>query len=225
MAVLDWILKPKPVACQQYAASGLHDLAAIQDEQINLVYWKRPVNDLIYTFIENHVLNTFKHWQARVSWHDLNRQLTGPFNIFPDHLPGKSLLKHDLMELAYAFMQVTDSEEITMHVRVVTNDACTRFHMDGYPLRLLCTYYGAGTEWVPDEYVNRDQLMHGVNDAIVQNSLCVKRMDPFEVAILKGDPGFKTNRGIVHRSPSIETESAKRFLVRMDVTKSKMFFV
>lgn len=90
-----------------------------------------------------------------------------------------------------------------LRLDVVDVDACRRWHRDCVPLRLLCTYRGPGTEWVPPVESARalsdpdgyDRPSH--------------RLGTHEVAVFKGcgfagAPTLLTHdSGIVHRSPRI----------------------
>lgn len=78
---------------------------------------------------------------------------------------------------------------------------------------------GIGTEWLPEAATNRQRL-GTTNEQIVKDYSKVRRMDTFEVGILKGEPRNQTNRtigGIVHRSPEIKQSGQKRIILRVDV--------
>jgi hypothetical protein len=114
-------------------------------------------------------------------------------------------------------MDIIKEDVVHLYLKVVSNDACSKFHTDLYDLRLLCTYMGKGTEWVEEQYVNRKMLMKGENHQIIKDKTKVQTMEPFEVGILKGEASAKNkNRGIVHRSPPISQSGEKRLLLRLD---------
>jgi hypothetical protein len=79
-----------------------------------------------------------------------------------------------------------------------TTRVCSKFHVDKTPYRLLLTYFGPGTEWIPTPYAERHHP-----DAI-------QRIAPWHLAILQG--GLD---GIVHRSPP-QTASSYSVLMRLD---------
>ena len=105
-----------------------------------------------------------------------------------------------------------------MHLKMISDDACTKFHTDGYSLRLFTTYHGKGTEWLPEKAVNRTFLGQS-NDLIVKDASRIQQMDAFEVGILKGEiPGKASSvKGIVHRSPKIAHTGEKRIILRVDI--------
>lgn len=103
-------------------------------------------------------------------------------------------------------------------MKVITSNACAKFHIDGYSLRLFTTYYGPGTEWLPENAVNRNAL-GTTNEQIVKDQSKINRLGTGHVAILKGElPNRKNSvRGIVHKSPEITGSGDKRIILRVDI--------
>lgn len=124
----------------------------------------------------------------------------------------------DVVNVSQVFFEITGAEKIRLVLKIVSDDACRKFHTDGYDLRLLCTYRGPGTEWIEDRYVNRDRLIHGSNEQIVRDLSKVQRTEAFEVSVLKGEHSKSMQRaGIVHRSPPLEgLTDVRRLLLRLD---------
>jgi Protein of unknown function (DUF1826) len=98
--------------------------------------------------------------------------------------------------------------------------AAPLFHVDGTHLRLLCTYRGPGTEWLPEHAVNRAELgrryrSHKIANArIARSPRSAQRVLPGWVAVIRGaGSAAACRRGLVHRSP--ET-AAPRLLLRID---------
>jgi len=92
----------------------------------------------------------------------------------------------DFRRLARRFAGVAASPVIRMRLEHVIDDSCRKFHVDAVGLRLLCTYAGAGTEWV---------------DAGGK----VRRMAAMEVAIFKGSAFPGGGPRVLHRSPPLRT--------------------
>ena len=90
--------------------------------------------------------------------------------------------------------------------------------MDWYHLRLFTTYHGKGTEWIPEEAVDRSALGQ-TNKEIVKDQSKVQQLETFDVGILKGahSESKRPIKGIVHRSPEIEREGEKRVILRIDL--------
>lgn len=113
--------------------------------------------------------------------------------------------------------KTVDANAITLRLEVLADVACPRFHVDQTRLRLLCTYRGLGTEWLPPGAVDRRALGSGAPNAQIADPAAVRSLEPFWVGILKGEryPG-NAGRGQVHRSPAPADGSAPRVLFCLD---------
>jgi hypothetical protein len=124
----------------------------------------------------------------------------------------------DLFDLSSLLLNLTGAPAIRSRFERVEHDGCRLFHTDKNTLRLLCTYAGAGTQWLPDAAVDRSALGKGSNAAICSNTRAVRSIRRGDVALLKGDawPG-NAGRGIVHRSPPIAKSGQSRLLLTLDL--------
>ena len=94
---------------------------------------------------------------------------------------------------------------------LVTQRACQRYHIDHVPLRLLVTYYGRGTEWVPDSAVDRLAYDSGMpNNKILTNNNARKFLNAWDIAIFRGGPD-----GLLHRTPDAALNTPS-ILLRLD---------
>ena len=59
----------------------------------------------------------------------------------------------DMARVSSLFCDVEKSEAISFWIG--SKRGCRRYHIDNVPRRLLVTYAGKGTEWLPDEAVDR----------------------------------------------------------------------
>ena len=58
----------------------------------------------------------------------------------------------------------------TIGVWVGSKRGCKRYHIDNVPYRLLVTYAGKGTEWLPDEASDRGAYARGeANENIIKD--------------------------------------------------------
>lgn len=131
-----------------------------------------------------------------------------------------SLLYNDVANLLSSFGEISSSASFRLNLLTVNNDMCRRFHTDINDLRLLCTYSGPGTLWLPEEAVNRKVYQNGGdNEEIIKNPKLIKQANEGDVLILKGAlyPGANA---ILHRSPSVEESSDKRLLLRIDTNET-----
>ncbi|WP_291295269.1 DUF1826 domain-containing protein [Elioraea sp.] len=181
-------------------------LAVVRGQGVNLALWHRPAP------------SAARREAARL----LAR---APFCVTVEGRPGTlgaalspeaPLLAADIARLAAAFAAMTGT--ITVHGRLeaLTDEGCRLFHADAVGLRLLCTYAGAGTEWVPEHGIVRGGLRRGDNAAVVPDRRLARRLAPFTVGVFKGDafPG-NAGRGLVHRS-SPGSVRAPRLLLCLD---------
>jgi len=123
-------------------------------------------------------------------------------------------LLFDIRRLAMTFAVLADCDgPVRIRLEAITGPACHRWHADAVGLRLLCSYWGTGTEWLP--------LVGG---ALAARALKADAL-PCEasqiatgaVAILKsegypGDAGF----GCIHRSPPTGPGERARLLLCID---------
>jgi hypothetical protein len=106
----------------------------------------------------------------------------------------------------------------TLPIRIEAIEArvCRRFHVDHVGLRMLCTLYGAGTEWLPEAAADRTQLGAGGGE-VLRDPTAIQSLIAGDIAILKGhchraDPGL----GLIHRSPDASA-ARPRLLLAADL--------
>jgi hypothetical protein len=132
-------------------------------------------------------------------------------------LPAFENWRADLRQLAALFFSISLGRDVTLRLETTATDGCRRFHVDQTHLRLLCTYRGPGTEWLPDAQVDRVALADGAPNAGIVRCGEPARFQPFWVGILKGGayPG-NAGHGLVHRSPPIAGTGQTRVLFCLD---------
>lgn len=123
----------------------------------------------------------------------------------------------DMRRLADLYFRVSEDRDVTLRLVTTDEDDCRRFHVDRTHLRLLCTYRGPGTEWLPDDQVDRLALNSGAPNDDILRSGKPSDFEPFWAGILKGDtfPG-NLGHGLVHRSPPIAQTGRTRVLICLD---------
>lgn len=94
---------------------------------------------------------------------------------------------------------------------------CPRFHVDKIPVRMVTTYQGPGTQWLPEEAADRLALGHsqyGHQDVCI-NPEQIRELRLGSLALLKGEcwPGNE-GRGLIHRSPVVP--NGKRLMLSLD---------
>ncbi|MEO1011576.1 MAG: DUF1826 domain-containing protein [Bacteroidota bacterium] len=138
-----------------------------------------------------------------------------------EHL--QEILLQDILNLLELFEQVTKVSSFQVLLASVSTNMCRRFHADINELRMLCTYHGPGTLWLPDKAVDRKAYLTGKgNQNIVPDESLVQQVGTGDVVILKGAQYPKATP-ILHRSPSIEKNGEERILLRIDINQSLEF--
>jgi hypothetical protein len=118
----------------------------------------------------------------------------------------RAALVADVVALARCFAHITRSNLVDVRLERVSNDACWRFHRDCVEARLLTTYLGPGTEWVPPAHAEK---------ALQQQKQYrgpLEHLEHHDVAIFKGSCAG-SGSGIVHRSPPITGTGQTRLLL------------
>ncbi len=124
--------------------------------------------------------------------------------------------RHDLLDLiALAKRIAPQTPRLVLRLQRLQDAGCPLFHVDRVPLRLLCVYVGAGTQWLPEDALDRSRLGAGSN-ASVRDWSAVRSIGSGHVAVMKGDryPG-NAGRGLVHRSPEA-SPAQPRILAAID---------
>ncbi|WP_270936957.1 DUF1826 domain-containing protein [Falsiroseomonas oryzae] len=120
----------------------------------------------------------------------------------------------DICRLARTFAAIVDTGgAVRIRLEAITGPACHRWHADAVGLRLLCTYRGAGTEWLP--IAGGARAARGIDPKALP---CERsRVATGAAAILKGE-GFRGNAGFgcIHRSPPAGPGERARLLLCLD---------
>lgn len=116
---------------------------------------------------------------------------------------GSQAMAADIAQLAKAMRKAGSGKRLHVDIGRVRNDACRYYHTDRLHLRLLCSYAGPGTEWIPEDAVDRGMLGKGMNAAVLRDPARLQHLQTGWAALLKGD-GRHNPRGIVHRSPPLQ---------------------
>ncbi|MBU8541582.1 DUF1826 domain-containing protein [Falsiroseomonas tokyonensis] len=129
----------------------------------------------------------------------------------PAAVPAAFLL--DLLQLARLFTHLAGDPRLRLRLEALAGPGCHLWHADAVGLRLLCTYRGAGTEWLPmpGGAAAARQLRDGAP------AMPAQRLATGDVALLKGE-GFPGNRGagLIHRAPPLRPGAPPRLLLCLD---------
>ncbi|CAN0561665.1 unnamed protein product [Ectocarpus sp. 12 AP-2014] len=127
-------------------------------------------------------------------------------------------LIEDIMTVAEATAYLFNTDSVGIRLRLLNTAMCPRFHCDNLPVRLVTTYAGPGSEWLPEHAINRAGLgaPHPDRPDIVKDNAAIQCMSAGVIAFIKGS-GWEGNEdyGLVHRSPALK-EGEKRLLLTID---------
>ena len=120
------------------------------------------------------------------------------------------------------FCCLFDLKRAGLRLTALDKAMCPRFHVDRVPGRLVTTYQGVATEWLPHEQVDRSKLGEGnngltdIHSGLFENEQDIQQLNHGDVAILKGELWEgNENAGLVHRSPALTTDE-RRLLLTLD---------
>ena len=120
------------------------------------------------------------------------------------------------------FCYLFDLKRAGLRLTVLEQPMCPRFHVDNVPSRLVTTYQGIATEWLPHDLVDRSKLGPGSQgqpdqkSGLYKSEHDIRRLDCGDVALFKGERWEgNQNAGLMHRPP--ETFAGQsRLLLTLD---------
>jgi hypothetical protein len=131
-------------------------------------------------------------------------------------------LSENIAELTAMFCCLFELKRVGLRLTVLDRAMCPKFHVDKVPCRLITTFQGTATEWLPHHAVNREKLgigSHGQPDdlsGLYQNPDDIQQLGFGDVGLLKGELwAGNENAGLVHRSPALAT-GEQRLLLTLD---------
>ncbi|MBQ0819196.1 MULTISPECIES: DUF1826 domain-containing protein [Microvirga] len=114
-------------------------------------------------------------------------------------------LGNDLSFLGLMFSQLTGAQRLCLRLKVTENDVCRNFHVDNVRYRLVTTYRGSGTEWVPPH------ALIALPPSSPIPSGQVRQLERGWIAIMRGCCGATAGHpGVLHRSPAIDGQDIAR---------------
>lgn len=195
-------------------------LADIFQENTNIVIWRRELGERLSEAVAGFIIAN-----PRLE----TTEIVAPESVRADigELTGGSVpdnLAEDIAELVEMFCCLLGLNRAGLRLKRLSQAMCPRFHVDLVPCRLVTTYFGVATEWLPHQSVDRSKLGSGnsgqsdLDSGLYKRDSDVRRLDCGDVALLKGEawPGNEGG-GLVHRSPAVPS-GINRLLLTLDVT-------
>lgn len=191
-------------AMQQRHSQSAEVLTDIFDPAVNLIVWQREPHPAVAAYSEFLVASAssvaFSTLQTVVEPTDL-------MDLLAQRLPdaaGKTEFIADLQLLSEMLTCLMDCPAVGFRLKRLQQPMCPRFHTDHVALRLLVTYCGSGTEWLPA----------GQDAGMKRQLVRPQQLQASEVALLKGTAWQGNAAGAIwHRSPASNTP---RLLLSLD---------
>lgn len=122
--------------------------------------------------------------------------------VLSDH-PEASVLASDVAALALMAGKILDVSHVRLRLDPSQGVQCPKFHLDHVEARLLCTYRGAGTEYVSEKFLD--------------DPVRIRQMATGHVGLFRGGLWHGAERsGLLHRSPEIGQGEGVRLLLVID---------
>lgn len=133
-----------------------------------------------------------------------------------------AVLAGDIAQLVDMFCCLFDLKRAVLRFSVLDRAMCPRFHVDHVPCRLITTYQGVATEWLPHNVADRSKLGTGNMgkpdelSGLYDNASDIKQLEFGDVALLKGELWHNNEgAGLIHRSPQL-ANNTRRLLLTID---------
>lgn len=212
-------------------------LARIYDADTSIAIWQRHLQQDVQVYL-NELLRKSKTISLKLSGSPA--QLMEEIQrVFPPALrceqsTSKSSCKStcisaaafyaDIHQVLEMFACLFDAKILGLRINTLEHAMCPRFHTDKVAVRLITSYYGLATEWLPSQLSNRSALGSAfaseINTigAIAASENHIQRMAVGDVALFKGELwDGNEGRGIIHRSPAPTIEQPKRVVLTCDL--------
>lgn len=190
----------------------------IYDDETNIVIWQRTLSETLKKSVDD-FLKVNSSFKAAM--------VVSPDNVLSDitrSLGDSNLreLSDNIAELVDMYCYLFELKRVGLRLTVLDRAMCPKFHVDRVPCRLVTTYQGVASEWLPHEFVDRTKLGVGSNgkpdheSGIYKSQDHIQRLGCGDVALLKGELwDGNENAGLVHRSPTI-IGGERRLLLTLD---------
>jgi len=204
---------------QAVAGEKLEVLADIYKEEVNIANWQRALSDALIAATGRILLDKPK-LQVSLALHPAEAY-EKLIDALGNSVEANTLAK-DIAELVDMFSCLFEVNNIGLRLTALGHAMCPRFHVDRVPCRLVTTYTGRATEWLPHDRVDRSKLgpgSQGMTDdqsGLYANNTDIQQLSVGDVALLKGECWEgNEDAGLVHRSPQLIAGS-RRLLLSLD---------
>ncbi len=136
--------------------------------------------------------------------------------------PEAEVLAEDIAYLVDMFCCLFDLKRGALRMTVLDRAMCPRFHVDRVPCRLVTTYQGIATEWLPHNVADRSKLGTGNMgkpdelSGLFDNISDIQQLKSGDVGLMKGELWHNNEgAGLIHRSPQVPNNT-RRLVLTLD---------
>ena len=195
---------------------GSSKLSEIFERKKNISIWDRELSSSVIKASES-IINTNPKLQfsKALKVEEVEKKLIYEFGSNSDFL----YLFRDISKVVNMFCDLFKVNNAWLRLDAIDGPMCPRFHVDNVKCRLVTTYLGPGTQWLPNNTLNRDNLGHGNHGESDESSGLflknddIQQLDAGHLALLKGEtwPGNE-GKGLVHRSPQKDSKYKRLYM-------------
>ena len=194
-------------------------LTDIYQEDTNMVVWKRNLaNNLEQAadaIIESQpTLEELLVVSPEEAFDSVKKLLGGS--------PEAEVLAEDIAHLVDMFCCLFDLKRGALRMTVLDRAMCPRFHVDRVPCRLVTTYQGIATEWLPHNVADRSKLGTGNMgkpdelSGLFESVSDIQQLKSGDVGLMKGELWHNNEgAGLIHRSPQVP-DNTRRLVLTLD---------
>ena len=183
-------------------------LGEIYQPDVNLAVWQRNLPPEIERYMAELATSKRKiNLRCLIGTGDeMHEEASTQLNrVLPD-FSGKDALINNICELVDMYQCLFEPQQIGIRLATLNRAMCPKFHVDYLPARMVTTYMGAGTHWLPNPEDDSPRIPEIEPEQFEQISAG-------DVALLKGDGWFENEGfGVVHRSPPVAEGEMRMFL-------------
>jgi hypothetical protein len=130
--------------------------------------------------------------------------------------PEAEVLAEDIANLVDMFCCLFDLKRGALRMTVLDRAMCPRFHVDRVPCRLVTTYQGIATEWLPHNVADRSKLGTGNMgkpdelSGLFEHISDIQQLKSGDVGLMKGELWHNNEgAGLIHRSPQVPNNTRR----------------
>ena len=178
-------------------AKNISEFKNFSDIDSKLMIYERNAPQGSVSFFKNLIKIDFSV-NAEISKFEAKKNIKSVLlDVFPFEIKASIFYEtwiNDIAHLCKIFSDIQNTNSISMWLG--SKRGCKRYHIDNVPQRLLVTYSGQGTEWLPDDagdkiaYFNVEPYEKILKNS--KNTICKL----VEYSYLKG-----ASEGLLHRTP------------------------